>query len=248
LRKYFKSELLGSEFNKDLTVGMDAIKQACKSTFWDWDGGSTLFFWRWPPPFRQEARDGTSVYITGDLPRYKQSQKWPKDEETKTKMQNKWMKIVDRKYVAPGPVISLTGSFPVPKGENDLRMVYDATKCGLNSQLWAPNFMLPTIDMTLCHVDHKGWFGDIDLGEMFLNFPLDVNIRPYTGIDASELRTRLKEIDDMPREVLENKGRLFLRWERCLVGLRSSPYNACRAMAWAEDLIRGNPFDKNNVF
>jgi hypothetical protein len=142
----------------------------------------------------------------------------------------------------------LTGSFPVPKGQDDLRMVYDASKCGLNSQLWAPNFMLPTIDMTLRHVDHSGWFGDIDLGEMFLNFPLDINLRPYVGIDVSDLRARLKEIDNIPRSVLENKGRLFLRWERCLMGLRSSPFNACKAMGWADDIIRGEHLDPHNIF
>jgi hypothetical protein len=101
--------------------------------------------------------------------------------------------------------------------------------------------------MTLRNVDHKGWFGDIDLGEMFLNFPLDTKLRPYAGIDATELRDSLKELDKIPRAVLESKGRLFMRWERCLMGLRSSPYNACRAMAWADDLIRGNFLDPNNI-
>ena len=247
LRKLFNSQYLGSEFVQDFCVGSEAVRRACGSTFWDWDQGSSLFFWRWPIPFTEEARDGTKIFINGKLPRYKLGQRWPKDPIMANKMKDKWIKVIEREYIKFGAVTSLTGSFPVPKGEDDLRMVYDASKCGLNSQLWAPNFMLPTIDMTLRHVDQSGWFGDIDLGEMFLNFPLDLNLRPYVGIDASELRDRLKELDNIPRSVLENRGRLFLRWERCLMGLRSSPFNACKAMGWADDIIRGHHLDDRNI-
>lgn len=248
LRKLLKSHKLSEEFVRDYETGSEAVKRSCRSSFWDWDGGSSLFFWRWPEEFSREARDGTSAFITGELPRYRTSQKWPRDLAMKAKMQAKWNNIITREYVKPGPVISLTGSFPVAKGESDIRMVYDATKCGLNSQLWSPNFMLPTIDMTLRNVNHEGWFGDIDLGEMFLNFPLDTKLRPYAGIDATELRESLKELDLIPRSVLENRGRLFMRWERCLMGLRCSPFNACKAMAWADDVIRGSRLDYNNTF
>jgi hypothetical protein len=248
IRKILKDQRLSLEFIRDFETGSEAVKRACRSSFWDWDGGSSLFFWRWPDEFSQEARDGTSIFVKGKLPRYKVSQRWPRDKAMREKMEKKWEKIITREYVKPGPVVSLTGSFPVAKGESDIRMVYDASKCGLNSQLWAPNFMLPTIDMTLRNVDHKGWFGDIDLGEMFLNFPLDTKLRPYAGIDATALRESLKELDSIPREVLESKGRLFMRWERCLMGLRSSPFNACKAMAWADDIIRGDRFDPSNAF
>ena len=46
--------------------------------------------------------------------------------------------------VAGMMVLSLTGYFSIPKGEGDMRMVYDATKCKLNDALWAPSFWLPT--------------------------------------------------------------------------------------------------------
>ena len=36
--------------------------------------------------------------------------------------------------------------FHVPKGERDIRMVYDGSKSGLNASLYAPWFALPTID------------------------------------------------------------------------------------------------------
>ena len=90
-------------------------------------------------------------------------------------------------YINAGGVKSITGFFDVPKGEADIRMVYDATKCGLNAALWTPNFFLPTIDSILRNADGNTWFGDIDLGEMFLNYWLDEELRPYAGVDVSAL-------------------------------------------------------------
>ena len=132
---------------RDFHYGVDAIEQAAWSSFWDWDSGSSLFFWRWPLLSRKEARDGVPIYVAGKLPRYSESQRWPKDEQQRDAMIAKWNKVIQRGYIRSGSVVSLTGSFPVPKGESNIRMVYDATKCGLNASLWSPNFLLPTIDM-----------------------------------------------------------------------------------------------------
>jgi hypothetical protein len=41
-----------------------------RASWWGWDAGSSLFFWRWPSEFRKEARDGTPVRISGSLPMY----------------------------------------------------------------------------------------------------------------------------------------------------------------------------------
>ena len=69
--------------------------------------------------------------------------------------------------------------------------------------------MLPTIDMTLQHVYHTGWFGDIDIGEQFvLNLPLDKILITYAGIDATELKPRLGEASYIPTSILEGSRRL----------------------------------------
>jgi hypothetical protein len=47
--------------------------------------------------------------------------------------------------------------------------------------------MLPTIDMKFCPVDHSGWFGDINLKEMFKNFTFNIDLYHYVGIAATEL-------------------------------------------------------------
>ena len=58
------------ELRKDLQAGRDALDWAMKATWWGWDAGSALFFWRWPDAFRKEARDGTPVHVSGTLPVY----------------------------------------------------------------------------------------------------------------------------------------------------------------------------------
>eukprot|EP00957_Ditylum_brightwellii_P047278 3591614-Ditylum_brightwellii.AAC.1 len=80
----------------------------------------------------------------------------------------------------------MTGYFDVDKGKEDIQIVYDASKCGLNAAVWSPNFGLPTVDLVRWTIDPGSWMGDIDVGEMFLNFPLDVNIRPYVGVEIKD--------------------------------------------------------------
>ena len=59
---------------------------------------------------------------------------------------------------------SLADYFDVKK-DDDIRMVYNRTSCGLNWALWAPNFWLPTSKSAL-HVLDFGYFSvDVDLGQ-----------------------------------------------------------------------------------
>jgi hypothetical protein len=36
------------ELAKDAEVGHDIMMKAIKADWWNWSGGSTLIFWRWP--------------------------------------------------------------------------------------------------------------------------------------------------------------------------------------------------------
>jgi hypothetical protein len=55
-------------------------------------------------------------------------------------------------------------------------MVYDGTKCGLNTPLWAPWFPLPTIELNLQAVLPGSFMADLDLGEQSLNFMMHPTI------------------------------------------------------------------------
>jgi hypothetical protein len=228
------------ELKRDIEVGRDAISRSSNSTWWSWDSGSTLFYWRWPRRCQKSVRDGTKLFVDWTkMPRYMKRQKWPHDADQRQKLMKKVNKVRGRGYVQPGFVKSLTGFFAVPKAGTDIRVVYDATQCGLNDALWAPNFFLPTVDSILRNASSATWFGDLDLGEMFLNYALDLDLRPYAGIDVTEL-----EADSMK----EGIKRIFERWSRTLMGFKPSPYICTQTFAWSEEIINGDPSDVTNPF
>ena len=225
---------VNDDLGKDLKAGLDCVERAARSDWWNWSDGSRILFWRWPKRYRKSVRDGTPLFIHPDLlPNYWKRQSWPSDDEKRSKLKSKLNVPLRRRYITRGYVKSLTGFFAVPKGEDDIRIVYDASKCGLNDALWCPNFFLPSIDSVLRNAGSETWFGDIDLGEMFLNFQLDEKILPWVGVDVSELH-------GLPPQSI------VARWERTLMGLRPSPHICTQTFSWAEDVIRGDRLDPAN--
>lgn len=156
-------------------------------------------------------------------------------------MKAKLMKVRRLGYIKAGKVKSLTSYFAVPKGESNIRMVYDGTKSGLNEAKWAPWFSLPTIESHLRFVSLESYLEDIDVGNMFHNFMLNEEVQQYAGIDVTPF---------FLEEALEggNSWSLWERWVRSAMGLKSSPYNTTQGMLIAEEVIRGNPRDPGNVF
>jgi hypothetical protein len=95
-----------------------------------------------------------------------QLRKCIKDQET-----------IQKGSISMGTLTSLIFFFEVPKGFDDIQMVYDGTKGGLNAALWAPCFPLPTVDSFLHSVGPGNYMSDNDVGEMFLNFVLHASIQ-----------------------------------------------------------------------
>lgn len=116
-RKRKRRNNLQSELNLDIKAGIDVMHRCCHSSFWEWTDGSRLIFWRWPAQFRQEARDGTKIFITKALPEYTKRQKWTKDKSDREAMVKKLHKVQKQRYVVPGHVTSLTSYFCVPKAQ-----------------------------------------------------------------------------------------------------------------------------------
>lgn len=99
-------------------------------------------------------------------------------------------KVLDQGYVVLRDieeVESLMFMFHVPKGDSDVRMIYDATKLGLNDALYAPWFALPTVDTMNRWVIAGTWITDNDYGDCFLNYPLHPDLQKFCGINLSQL-------------------------------------------------------------
>jgi len=50
--------------------------------------------------------------------------------------------------------------------------------------MWVPSFSLPTMKSLTNLLDGHSWMSDLDMGEQFLNFPLDPKVQPLCGIDV----------------------------------------------------------------
>lgn len=224
---------------ESMEAGRDAIGRFANSTLWKWPQGSRCFFWMWPLEFQERIRDGIKLWLTEHLKPFRKAQSIAKEKDVVDKIKKKLADVRAKGYVEPGWVESLTAFFAVPKGLDDLRMVYDGTVSGLNEVLWAPWFPLPTVESMLRAVEPGTYMADNDVGEMFLNFMLHEEVRKLAGVDFTLY---------FPDEVSTDAGRLWERWARCAMGLRTSPYQAIQAMTWAKEIILGDRLDQENVF
>jgi hypothetical protein len=119
--------------------GAAAIHFAQQASWWDWDAGSAVFFWRWPQEFVIPLRDGMPPMFLRKPPPTKQKQRPYQDPELREKEAKKLHKARARHYLLEGfKILALINVFSVAKGLADIRMVYDGTKSGLNDCLFVP--------------------------------------------------------------------------------------------------------------
>ena len=97
-------------------------------------------------------------------------------------MKKKVYKVRNMLYFEPKTFLSLNHMFYVQKGLNDIWMVYNGTSCVLNLALWAPHFGLPIFQHTLRALLPRYSQCDMYVKEMFLNFPLHPDLRPFAGV------------------------------------------------------------------
>lgn len=223
-----------SALEKDIKIGLEGLRRIIYGSWWEWDNGSTLYFWRWPAMIRNQVRDGVKVFIEGKLPSYRKRQLVTSDPAKLLQVGKKVEKVVKRGYLQEGHIKSLINFFDVPKGEADIRLVYDGTKSGLNDAVWAPNFFLCSVDSALMWTNADTWYADRDLGEMFLNYFLDEALRAFSGVDVSQITEEVQQ--------------LWLAWVRTFMGFKPSPYIAAKLFGWTIDMIYGDKTDPLNPF
>jgi hypothetical protein len=150
-------------------------------------------------------------------------------------MKIKLDKVRKQRYIGEVFIRSLTAFFAVPKGPEDIRMVYDGTVSGLNDAIWVPRFVLPTIETHLRLVGEDTCMADVDVGDCFLNFILHKELQELDGVDLSHYFG-------------EEGKTLWEAWKRAAMGVKSSPYQAVSVLTVADEIIKGNHEDAANVF
>lgn len=240
---------MAEELRKDVELGCRVLAQVLSASWWDWTTGSSLIFWRWNGKEQiRAARDGMEIFIQSPLPQGRRSKVVKLDPVKRQLVADKLEVMLSRSYLEPGFVSNALHFFAVPKGEADIRVVFDGTSSGLNDSLWAPNFYLPTAKAAALHISFTSWMSDMDCGEMFHNFFMDRKVRKCAGIQVEKLVTPgvvTKKGFNLPVSELRKRPE-YLRWARLFMGMRPSTYNAVRHYYWAEEFARGDPNKRGN--
>jgi len=234
-----------AEAKIDWWAGRDCVRRCCHANWWEWEAGSRPLHWRWPEEYQLAIRDGLKPWFDRKPIPYTVPQLGEPDPHIRAKVKEKLGKVRRKGYLTAGHVKSLTSFFTVPKGDDDVRVVYNGTKSGLNDCLWAPWFRLPTIDQHLRAVMPGTYLSDLDIAEQFHNFIMHSDLQPYAGVDVTAFFP-----DEFTTEHVHKRSRkaVWLRWTRCGMGFKMSPYNAGQAMLHVEEVIRGDPLDPSNPF
>jgi hypothetical protein len=153
-----------------------------------------------------------------------------KDDDLRKKEKKKIGKARIHGYlVAIFKVLALINVFSVPKGKDDIRMVYDGTKSSLNHALFCPWFWLPTT-RTMTRTLHKDYgTEDNDSGDFFLNFWQHRDLIPYLGVDITYTFAEEGGVE-----------KVLVAWACCAMGLKPSPYFSAQCGNRAKRICIGN--------
>ena len=223
------------ELEKDRAAIANLMWHATQTDWFEYTAGSRIIHFRYPVRYQRIAREGVPSYFEQPGPDTRDAQPSFEDDDVREKVKAKIQKVIRRKYMLTTgiKIKSLIKYFAVPKGDDDIRLVYDATANKLNEKVWVPSFWLPTIDSLLRAVDSQSWMTDRDVGDMFLNFQLHPSVQPYTGVDLRPIYGEGEEHD--PR---------WAFWVRNLMGFAASPYNSVLMILIAEEICRGNRLER----
>jgi hypothetical protein len=218
-----------TERTTSLRAGAKALAYAVGAMWWEWDHGSFPFFWRWPSEFVREIRDGMPPRFLHDTPACMERQRPNANPLFAEKERSKVFKVIKKGYLRPvhrSELKSLMHYFSVPKGENDIRMVYDGSKCLLNAATFAPWFAVPTSSTLERTVLPHTIQGANNFGDMFLNFQLHKEMQKYTGVDAWDLLNNVEAKTWLQRTSFSWEEETLFTWDRPAMGLTGSPYQA----------------------
>jgi hypothetical protein len=228
-RSWLKTSEAAVELKRNVVAVRECVQRCADSSWWEWSDGSRLLFWRWPSKWRNEARDGAKGHHTGNpKPRLNYLQV-PMTEDIARQDHQKLEKLLRRRYITCGPCKNTVPRFAVPKGSDDIRVVWDLRKNGLNEHMLTPGFFLPTVATYLRRLSSGAHSGDFDIGEQFHNYMLHPTEQIFCGVHIPADMVQQLGAEGLTVEPL-------MRWSRLVFGWQSSPYFALRMLARALEI------------
>ncbi len=143
----FTKEGQTTEFKRDRAAIASMLWHNVHTNWFEFHAGSKLIHFHFPVRYRTMARDGGPVWFEWPGPTAREAQPIIADPDLRTKAKDKIIMVVRRRYLITSGITikSLIKYFAVPKGKDDVGLVYNATANKLNECVWVPSFWLPTI-------------------------------------------------------------------------------------------------------
>jgi hypothetical protein len=107
---------------------METLVSVDGASWWEWDKGSALLFWRWPKDYIETARIGIAPMFDSDPPSNQDKQPPYEEDEVRVKVKAKLEKILAKGYIELVDielVEAMMFMFHVQKGPEDIRLVLD---------------------------------------------------------------------------------------------------------------------------
>ena len=132
----------------------------------------------------------------------------------------------------------LTGMFGFWRKERRIiRILCHGSDNGINLVVWAPPFFLPNVLTLVRKLELNNYQLDMDIGEIFLNFPLHPEAWKHCGFNLTGIKgLRLSSM----------KSRLV--WKNVWMGFRSISDNTVQHLSQAKEIAKGDHRDSNNPF
>ncbi len=162
-----------TELGMDQLAIVNILWHSTQTDWFEYNSGSKIVHFRFPKRYRKLARDGVPIFFEKPGPTTRGVQPQIADAVVREQTREKVAKVLHRRYLrAPTtPVKSFIKFFAVPKGAEDVRIVYDATANGLNECVWSPPFWLPTINTLVRGLDENSWMTDRGHGRHVFKLP-----------------------------------------------------------------------------
>ncbi len=155
-----------------LGAGHDAVWRSAQASWFEWLKGSAPFLKTWSEAYQRDVRNRQQHFLTGPLSVFMKPKKRHREAASYKLMRKMVVQVRKRGYVIPEPVVSGTHYFSLPKGLENIRMVYNGSSCGLNDVLWAPRFGLLMVKQTQRALLPGYIQCDLDGGGQFPNYYL----------------------------------------------------------------------------